>query len=244
MNGSDAENELTIYDDLSKSEIDNEKWKIVQFPSGENEFWTYSDPNAEVEIKNNTFMLRVNPFTKKNESVSIFDNPKHLFYSTSVFKSPDTGEIIFECDISTKTFNNDDNDLRDAFGSFHIMDFKNGMVIDFIGNNKKLGVIYERLLIPSVSEEEAFTDVIELRIKRKENRFHKCRFAYNKSKDEGRFYVEGKEMFRINEIPVKVEDWVIGIGVCTLDRNKKPLHGQGAEVKVKNIKTGYRRNSN
>jgi hypothetical protein len=224
------------YDNFDKHELNTEKWKILQFPSGENELWTYADPNAKTEVKDNTLHLEVNPFTKQHPDVAVFDNPKHLYYSIQQFSSPDSGCINFQADVSMKAFNNDDRDLRDAFGSFHIMDFKNGIVLDFIGNNKKFGIIYERLLIPGVPEEDAFTDVIELRVKRADNKFHTCKFSYNKSEDSGKIFVDEKEYFNVTGIPVKVNEWVIGIGVCTLDKLRIPLHGQGAGIKVKNIK--------
>src|SRR6478736_4487161 len=43
-----------------------------------------------------------------------------------------------------------------------LMDFSTGMIFDFITTGKKIGAIYERLMIPGVTDEKtAFTYVIE-----------------------------------------------------------------------------------
>jgi len=43
--------ETPIYDEMSKNTVDSSKWKIMSFPMGNGENWTWAEPKARLEAK-------------------------------------------------------------------------------------------------------------------------------------------------------------------------------------------------
>ena len=125
-----------IYDDFSGPELDKRKWIPAAVPLGEGKFWTYQEPNAIVKTAGGRLEITVNPFTRKNDQVQIFDNPKHLYASTYKFSTPPGTIAIFECDMAATAYNAVPGDIYDAFVAFNLFDFDTGMVLDFCNKRK------------------------------------------------------------------------------------------------------------
>src|SRR6267143_1327056 len=92
----------------------------------------------------------------------MFDDPKQLYASTRTFPVSLDQVTVFEAEMGAETYRSNGEDLQDAFAGLILMDFSTGMIFDFITTGKKIGAIYERLLIPGVTDEKtAFTYLIE-----------------------------------------------------------------------------------
>ena len=142
--------------------MDSSKWKILGFPMGNGETWTWEEPRARFESKNGGLSVTVDPFTRKHDHVHMFDDPKQLYGSTTTLPVSRDGVTLFEVEMGAETYHGNADDLRDGFAGFNVMDFSTGMIFDFISTGRKIGAIYERLLIPGLTDEKtAFTYVIE-----------------------------------------------------------------------------------
>src|SRR5213593_1168434 len=101
-------------------------------------------------------------------SASLWETAKHGLgrsrkpgSSRTFSVSPDR-VTVFEVEMGCETYRSNADDMRDAFAGFILMDFSTGMIFDFISTGQKIGAIYERLLIPGVTDEKtAFTYLIE-----------------------------------------------------------------------------------
>ena len=136
------------YDSMSKSQVDLSKWKILGFPTGTGETWTWEEPSARFEAKNGGLAVTVDPFTRKHDHVHMFDDPKQLYGSTSTLPVSSYGTTVFEVEMGAETYHGDAYDVRDGFAGFNVMDFSTGMIFDFVSTGQNIGAIYERLLIP------------------------------------------------------------------------------------------------
>src|SRR6184192_69344 len=75
---------------MSKGRVDPSKWRILGFPMGDGQTWTWEEPKARIESRVNGLALTVDPFTRKHDQVHMFDDPKQLYGSTRTFSvSPD-----------------------------------------------------------------------------------------------------------------------------------------------------------
>ncbi len=147
---------------MSKGRVDASKWKILSFPMGDGENWVWEEPKARIASWNGGLALTVDPFTRKHDKVHMFDDPKQLYASTRTFTVSRDQATVFEAEMGAETYRSNAEDLRDAFAGLILMDFETGMIFDFITTGKKIGVIYERLLIPGVTDEKtSFTYLIE-----------------------------------------------------------------------------------
>jgi hypothetical protein len=50
-------------------------------------------------------------------------------------------------------------DLRDAFGTFNLLDFQSGVVLDFAVTNELVYIVFERLLIPGITSQDQYFTV-------------------------------------------------------------------------------------
>jgi hypothetical protein len=154
--------EAAVYDDMSKGRVDASKWKILSFPMGNGETWAWEEPRARFEARNGGLAVTVDAFTRKHDHVHMFDDPKQLYGSTRTLPVSGDGETVFEVEMGAETYRSNADDIRDGFAGFNVMDFSTGMIFDFVSTGKKIGAIYERLLIPGLTDEKtAFTYLIE-----------------------------------------------------------------------------------
>ncbi len=131
--------ETSAYDEMSKATVDSSKWKILSFPMGNGENWTWAEPRANMGIRDGGLAVTVNPFTRKHDTVHMFDDPKQLYGSTKTFPVSKTGATVFDVEMGAETYKSNADDLRDAFAGFILMDFSTGMIFDFVTTGRKIG---------------------------------------------------------------------------------------------------------
>ena len=237
--------ESGVYDNLSSGTIDPSKWKILSFPMGNEEFWTWAEPNAKVGPRNGGLGITVDPFTRKHDKVHMFDDPKHLYGSVRTFPVSQDRSTIFEVDMGAETYRSNAEDIQDAFAGFILMDFSTGMIFDFVATGKKIGAIYERLLIPGVTDENtAFTYIIESPfsgISTSPGRLNHYSVTLDGSNKRAEWFVDGKRFFKAEGVPVHPKEIMIGFGLFTLkpvdpSKGSTSVHGQGATGIWKNFR--------
>jgi hypothetical protein len=233
-----------LYDDMSKGRVDSSKWKILSFPTGNGETWIWEEPKARFEAKDGGSAVTVDPFTRKHDHVHMFDDPKQLYGSTRTLPVSRNGETVFEVEMGAETYRSNADDLRDGFAGFNVMDFSTGMIFDFISTGQKIGAIYERLLIPGLTDEKtAFTYLIESPfsgVRTEPGRIHRYSVRLDAAKRRAEWIVDGRSFFKAEGIPVVLGEITLGFGLFTL----KPIdptggsvstHGQGATGVWKNF---------
>ncbi len=235
-----------VYDGMSKGNLDSSKWKILSFPMGNGETWTWEEPTARIEPKMGGLSVTVDPFTRKHDQVHMFDDPKQLYGSTRTFPVSPDRVTVFEVEMGCETYRSNAEDLRDAFAGFILMDFSTGMIFDFISTGRKIGAIYERLLIPGVTDEKtAFTYLIESPfsgVRTEPGKLHHYTIRIDASKRRAEWLADGKTFFKTEGVPVAPKEIMIGFGLFTLKlvdpaKGSTSIHGQGATGIWKNF--GY-----
>jgi hypothetical protein len=231
----------TLYDDFITPQLNQSKWTIAAFPLGDGNFWRWEEPSPDIKTGNGMLELTVNPYTKFHNEVQIFDNPKHLYLGTQSFPVPDNGSITFSCQMGAVTHNGDPDDFRDGFASFNVLDFQTAMVFDFIATSSKIGVIYERLLIPGITtQKEAFTEIIEV-AKNEPAKLSHCQIRYSAQANQVDYLFGGKTVYSVKDLPAGPQNLSMGFGLITL----RPIHmgkstscrGQGGTGLWSNIST-------
>lgn len=234
----------TIYDTMSGSKVDPSKWKILSFPTGNGETWTWEEPKARLESRMGGLALTVDPFTRKNDKVHMFDDPKQLYGSTKTFPVAKDRTTVFEVEMGCETFRSNAEDLQDGFAGFILMDFSTGMIFDFVSTGRKIGAIYERLLIPGVTDEKtAFTYLVESPfsgVRTEPGKMHHYSVRIDASKRRAEWLADGKSFFKAEGIPVEPNEIMMGFGLFTLNpvdpvRGSTSIHGQGATGIWKNF---------
>jgi len=236
-----SKNIMTSIPLINGNAINDEAWTIAGVPLGDGNFWMYEDPNAVVNVSDDVLRISIPEFSKSNDQVQIFDNPKQLYLTKNQYKPGETGKICFCCDMKSVISGGNPDDYRDGFGSFNVLDFATGMVFDIITNGPKTWVIYERLFMPgATTEKESFTKVIEISDFPNNGEFLNCKIIYNKQDDTAEYYCNDKMVYRAENIPVKVESLLTGFGFITLHpiENGKSVscRGQGGEGAWSNFK--------
>ncbi len=216
----------------SGHELNSDQWMIAGVPLGDGKFWMYQDKNAKVLLEGDQLSMDINPFSSSHDQIQFFDNPKQLYLTKSSFEPGTDGIIGFSCNMRASINGGNIDDHRDGFGSFNVLDFATGMVLDIITNGHKVWVIYERLFMPGVTTlEQAFTEVIPVDYAVKQNDFLKCLVVYERNNNAAQFFLDDKLIFTAENIPVKIQSLQTGFGFITLlpitDGHSVSCKGQG-----------------
>src|SRR2546428_14007567 len=109
------------------------------------------------------------------------------------------------------------------------MDFSTCMIFDFISTGQKIGAIYERLLIPGLTDEKtAFTYLIESPfsgVRTEPGKMHHYSVRLNGARRCAEWQVDGKSFFKAEGIPVELGEITLGVGLFTL-KPKEPAKGR------------------
>ncbi|WP_053375461.1 DUF6081 family protein [Paenibacillus sp. FJAT-27812] len=212
---------------------EGEVWKIGGFPLQDGSFWQYREPNAVVIVRNGMLYVRA-PLSRSNDQIQILDNAKHMYYSAEPVAVPEAGEISFELQIRARSQNTAPNDLYDGFVSLNLLDFSTGGALDFFAGNDKYASVYAVLPFPGVKVPE--TDKTRYFCVFKEDtdfearEFNTYKITYNRAGDEVVFYVNGREVRREHNVPVKFNQFTVALGIMT-EKDLSPegsvsVHGQ------------------
>ena len=199
--------------------------------------WTYEEPKARLEPRDGGLALTVDPFTRKHDQVHMFDDPKQLYVSTRTFPVSETGTTSFEVEMGAETYRSNPDDIGDAFAGFITIELATGMVFDFVSTGRKIGAIYERLLIPGLADEKtAFTYLVESPfsgIRTSAGRLNRYSVRLNPGEKRAEWLVDGRPFFKAEKVPVAPKELTLGFGLLTLkpvdpEKGSMSVHGQGA----------------
>src|SRR6266498_3313832 len=150
----------------------------------------------------------------------MFDDPKQLYASTRTFPVSRDRVTVFEAEMGAETYRSNAEDLQDAFAGLILMDFATGMIFDFVTTGRKIGAIYERLLIPGVTDEKtAFTYLIEspfAGIRTEPGRIHHYQVKIDAPRKRAEWLVDGRSFFKAEGVPVEPKEIMLGFGLFTL----------------------------
>ena len=222
-----------IYGDFHKILSEGEVWKIGGFPLPDGSFWEYREPNAVVIVRNGILYVRA-PLSRQNDKVQILDNAKHMYYSVEDVQVPDQGEVTFELQIRARTQGTVPDDLYDGYVSLNLLDFTTGAALDFFASNDKYASVYAVLPFPGVevpeSDKTRYFCIFKEDTNFKPREFNDYKITYNRANDEAVFYVNGEEIRREYNIPIKFNQFKIALGIMT-EKDLTPegsvsVHGQ------------------
>jgi Family of unknown function (DUF6081) len=216
----------------------NRSWQYGGFPLPDGTFWRYREPNAGVVVEGERMRVTAQ-LSRANDQVQILDNAKNMFFSTKRFEVPENGEITFEWEMKALCSGTAPHDLYDGFVSVNLLDFSTGFALDFFVCNDVIASVYALLPFPGVPEpadsENAekpkyFCDFNELPLTTAPGQLHRYRISYHRGKDEVRFFVDGQEVGVYSEVPVKINGFIIALGLMTektIEQGKSvSVHGQ------------------
>jgi hypothetical protein len=216
----------------------NRSWQYGGFSLPDGTFWRYREPKAVVVVEGERISVTAQ-LTRANDQVQILDNAKNMFFSTKQFEIPEKGEISFEWDMKALCSGTKPHDLYDGFISVNLLDFSTGFALDFFSCNDVIASVYALLPFPGVPEpadaENAakpkyFCDFNELPLTTTPGQQHRYRIAYHRGRDEVHYFVDGQEVGVYTEVPVKINNLIIALGLMTektIEQSKSvSIHGQ------------------
>ncbi|WP_274363820.1 DUF6081 family protein [Paenibacillus thermotolerans] len=193
-------------------------WKMGGFPLQDGTFWTYREPNAVVIVRNGILYVRA-PLSRKHDQIQILDNAKHMYYSVEEVEVPEQGEVSFELQIRARSQNTTPGDLYDGYVSLNLLDFTTGGALDFFAGNDKYASVYAVLQFPGVKVPETdktrYFCIFREDTNFKPREFNTYKITYHRGNDEAVFYVNGEEVRRETDIPVKFNKFTIALGIMT-----------------------------
>jgi hypothetical protein len=208
-------------------------WTIGGFPLPDGSFWQYREPDAVVIVRNGILYVRA-PLSRKHDKIQILDNAKHMYYSAKPVEVPVKGEISFELQIRARSQNTAPGDLYDGYASLNLLDFTTGGALDFFAGNDKYASVYAVLPFPGVpvpeSDKTRYFCVFKESTEFQPREFNTYKITYNREKDEIVFYVNGVEIRREHNVPVKFNQFTVALGIMT-EKDLTPegsvsVHGQ------------------
>ena len=101
-------------------------------------------------VQNGRLRMGVRRFTRCHDKVQIFDNAKHVMFSTRTFEVPETG-VTFSWEMGAEGAGCADGDLYDGFASFLLLDLSTGTAIDVFCRDDLCAAVFARLPFPGVS---------------------------------------------------------------------------------------------
>lgn len=213
-------------------------WQYGGFSLPDGSFWQYREPDATVVVEGDRLRVTAQ-LSRSNDQVQILDNAKNMFFSTRTFAPPEHGEISFEWEQKARCIGTRPGDLYDGFVSVNLLDFSTGAALDFFVCNEIISTVYAILRFPGVpvlpdkeqdTKPKYFCDFGELPVETKLGQLHRYRISYHRGKDEVAYWVDGKEVARYTEVPIKFNSFIIALGLMTektIENGKSvSVHGQ------------------
>lgn len=210
-------------------------WQYGGFPLPDGTFWSYREPDATVVVEGERLRVTAK-LSRANDQVQILDNAKNMFFSTQTFAPPENGAISFEWEQKARCSGTAAGDLYDGFISTNLLDFSTGAALDFFVCNDIIASVYAILPfpgVPSLPDKELadkpkyFCDFGELPVNTQLGQLHRYRISYHRGKDEVAYFVDGAEVARYTEVPIKFNSFLIALGLMT---EKTIEHGKSVSV--------------
>ncbi|MFC3798220.1 DUF6081 family protein [Cohnella sp. GCM10012308] len=236
-----------VFGDFHRILSEGETWKIGGFPLPDGTFWEYREPDAVVIVRNGILYVRA-PLSRSHDRVQILDNAKHMYYSAEEVVVPENGEVSFELDIRARSTGTAPGDLYDGYVSLNLLDFTTGAALDFFAGNDKYASVYAVLPFPGVevpkSDKTRFFCVFQEDTNFKAREFNTYKIVYNRAEDEVVFYLNGTEVRRERNVPVKMNRFTIALGIMT-EKDLSPegsvsVHGQTVIAEYSPVKVAIR----
>lgn len=207
---------------------EDKTWRIGGFPLPDGSYWEYREPEATVIVRNDMLYVRAK-LSRQHDHIQILDNAKHMYFSQEPVRVPEKGEISFELQMRARCKDTDPNDFYDGYVSLNLLDFTTGGALDFFVSNERYSSVYAVLPFPGVSVPDTgktkyFCIFKEDAEQFKPLEFNTYKIVYNRAKDEAIFYVNGTEIRRERNIPVKFNEFYVCLGIMT----EKDLSPQGS----------------
>jgi len=225
--------QVKVFGDFHTILKEGQVWKMGGFALPDGSFWEYREPNAVVIVRNGILYVRA-PLSRQHDKVQILDNAKHMYFSVEPVQVPEEGEVTFELQMRARTQGTAPNDLYDGYVSLNLLDFSTGAALDFFAGNDTYASVYAVLPFPGVTVPETDkTRYFSIFVESQEfaaREFNTYRITYNRKLDEVIFYVNGNEVRRENNVPVKMNQFTIALGIMT-EKDLSPegsvsVHGQ------------------
>jgi hypothetical protein len=226
------------YDEFRTLELDPAKWVIAKLPLGDGRFWEYRDPNTMIRTGDGRCEITVDPFSRSHDAIQVADNPKTLFASAQPIPVSEGETLLVSAKVGAEGHNNRPDDIFDAFVTLNLFDFESGVVIDFLLNGHLIYALYERLYLPGYTDETtAVVREANLPVRAEPRQLYDCTISYDRSRDVAEWRLGGELVYRVPNIPVKVKQFFLGMGLMTIKPiaaafpyyfpKSTSLHGQG-----------------
>src|SRR5260370_42108051 len=136
----------------------------------------------------------------------MFHGAKQTHWSCGTLSAAKGGATVLGVGVGAETCRGHADGLRDGFSGFNVIDFSTGMIFDFVSTGQKIGAIYERLLIPGLTDEEtAFTYLIESPfsgLRTEPGKMHHYSVKLDTGRRKAEWHVDGRPFFKAERIPV------------------------------------------
>ena len=133
------------FDSLLESEP---AWRVGAFPDRDGAIRELREPEAVPIVQNGRLRMGVRRFTRCHDRVQIFDNAKHILFSSETFEVGDGIEFSFQMGAEGLACN--EGDLYDGFASFLCLDLSTGTAIDVFCRDYLCAAVFARLPFPGV----------------------------------------------------------------------------------------------
>ena len=241
-----AEKIIEVADFGSVVRGNGEGWVPASFPMPDGSQWVYQEPNAVVQIQNETLTVSAVPFSRSHDAVQFFDNAKHMYFSTESFGAPEGGAITLSWELSARIHGGQPGDLYDGFVSFHLMDLAHGVALNFFVGNEEFSTVYAHLPFPGAVAPEResgptfFAWFEEHRGGIQAGDFHRYSIRYDRAAGTISWCFDGEEIKR-EENAGDLGPFTLAMGIMT-EKDIVPgkgsisCHGQGAQGRWRNIR--------
>jgi uncharacterized protein DUF6081 len=221
------------YGDFTSIVGESPAWTIGGFPLADGSFWEYREPDAVAVVQNGRLRVAVRELTRHHNEEQILDNAKHMFFSTRQFPVPAGGGISFELDIRSMCRGTTPGDLYDGFVSFNLLDFSQGVALDWFAGHDRIAPVYARLPFPGVAAGDArplkYFAIFE-EYPHEPGARRRAGITYDHRTDDIVWSLDSKETWRYR-CPVKLTGFIAALGIMTekdlTPRGSVSCHGQG-----------------
>lgn len=233
----------TILDPFTSGQPAPEAWRTLELPAGDGATWTFRDPSLQMKASDGVLEASIETFRIRHDHVQMFDNPKLLMVMQKPVPLSETNVTTISWEMACENYNGNPDDLLDGFAVLSLGDFETGMVFDFIMSGTCIGVVYERLALPGIVPAGAdWIHVVQspLIAQSRPGEYHRYEIRFDRRARACEWWLDGKRMYAVTDIPVEVRSVTPGVGLMTLKslevgKGSVSNHGQGATGRWRNL---------